>query len=100
MLDFGIRAFGCFDDGFIRKLGNGSNTRFWKDAWMGSSPLMFSFPCLFCLTLSKDTLVVELKLDVRVDKFIWKHCSIGYSSKQAYKFLDDFPPALMRNVAR
>ncbi|GKV46692.1 hypothetical protein SLEP1_g53669 [Rubroshorea leprosula] len=56
------RAFGCFDDGFIRKLGDGSNTRFWKDAWMGSSPLMFSYPRLSCLTLSKDALVAELKL--------------------------------------
>ncbi|GKV04879.1 hypothetical protein SLEP1_g16976 [Rubroshorea leprosula] len=123
------RAFGCFDDGFIRKLGDGSNTRFWKDAWMGNSPLMFSYPRLFCLTLSKDALVAELKLgnvdgwafqwrrppfgreldelerledslrnlnlsDGRLDKFIWKHCSTGYSSKQACKFLDDFPPCL------
>ncbi|GKU97112.1 hypothetical protein SLEP1_g10291 [Rubroshorea leprosula] len=129
------RAFGCFDDGFIRKLGDGSNTRFWKDAWMGSSPLMFSFPRLFCLTLSKDTLVAELKLgnadgwafqwrrppfgreldelerledslrnlnlsDRRLDKFIWKHCSTGYSSKQAYKFLDDFPSCLDKKCCK
>ncbi|GKU93956.1 hypothetical protein SLEP1_g7505 [Rubroshorea leprosula] len=55
------RASACFIDGFIQKLGDGSKTRFWKDVWLGNSPLMVDFPRLFNLTRSKDLLVADLK---------------------------------------
>ncbi|GKV19580.1 hypothetical protein SLEP1_g29819 [Rubroshorea leprosula] len=56
------RASACFVDGFIRKLGAGSQIRFWKDVWLGNSSLMTNFPHLFNLTRSQDSLVIDLKL--------------------------------------
>ncbi|GLU22472.1 hypothetical protein SLE2022_385450 [Rubroshorea leprosula] len=51
----------CFSEGFSRQLGDGYGTRFWKDAWVETSPLMLVFPRLFKLTLGENLLVADLK---------------------------------------
>jgi len=43
-----------------RKVRNGMNTFFWKDAWVSNVPLMESFPRLFSLACSQDGKVGEL----------------------------------------
>ncbi|GJU97812.1 hypothetical protein Tco_1327083 [Tanacetum coccineum] len=42
-----------------RKLGNGENTLFWEDIWLGDSSLKTKFPRLFALELCKDISVAE-----------------------------------------
>ncbi|GJY16946.1 RNA-directed DNA polymerase, eukaryota, reverse transcriptase zinc-binding domain protein, partial [Tanacetum coccineum] len=45
---------------FIKqKLGNGENTLFWEDIWLGDFALKMTHPRLFALELKKDTIVAE-----------------------------------------
>jgi len=43
-----------------KKLGNGSNTRFWKDRWVGEMPLLQLFPRLFSISNQKEAKVRKL----------------------------------------
>jgi hypothetical protein len=43
-----------FDDNNRRVIGEGRNTLFWYDNWVGDTPLRFKFPRLFYLTVSKE----------------------------------------------
>ncbi|GKD64091.1 RNA-directed DNA polymerase, eukaryota, reverse transcriptase zinc-binding domain protein [Tanacetum coccineum] len=42
-----------------RKLGNGENTLFWEDIWLGDFALKMTHPRLFALELKKDIIVAE-----------------------------------------
>jgi hypothetical protein len=44
----------------IKKLGNGDQTSFWKDIWVGLSPLCVKFPRLFSISMQKDASVASL----------------------------------------
>ncbi|GJX30645.1 RNA-directed DNA polymerase, eukaryota, reverse transcriptase zinc-binding domain protein [Tanacetum coccineum] len=46
---------------FKKKLGNGRNTSFWNEIWVGDSPLISSFPRLFRLETDPDCLVYDRK---------------------------------------
>jgi hypothetical protein len=41
------------EDVIVRRLGNGMHTRFWKDVWIGDSPLCIRFPWLYSISLQK-----------------------------------------------
>ncbi|GJR12098.1 hypothetical protein Tco_0794750 [Tanacetum coccineum] len=41
----------------LRRVNNGTSTRFWHDTWTGTSSLNHQYPRLFCLALNKDCLV-------------------------------------------
>jgi mannosylglycoprotein endo-beta-mannosidase len=43
-----------------RRIGNGRLTRFWKDVWIGNTPLCVKFPRLFSLSLQKEVMVGDL----------------------------------------
>ncbi|PWA60292.1 reverse transcriptase domain, Reverse transcriptase zinc-binding domain protein [Artemisia annua] len=45
----------------IRKLGNGCNTSFWNDLWLGDHPLKMRFPRVFALELNKNISVTHKK---------------------------------------
>ncbi|PNX70469.1 pantothenate synthetase, partial [Trifolium pratense] len=45
---------------FFKKIGNGGNTSFWHDTWMGTQPLKEVFPRLFLISAQKDCCVLEL----------------------------------------
>ncbi|PWA78971.1 RNA-directed DNA polymerase, eukaryota, Reverse transcriptase zinc-binding domain protein [Artemisia annua] len=45
----------------IRKLGNGCNTSFWNDLWLGDHPLKMCFPRVFALELNKNISVAHKK---------------------------------------
>jgi mannosylglycoprotein endo-beta-mannosidase len=49
-------------DNIVRRLGNGLSIRFWKEVWIGDSPLCLMFPRLFSLSLQKDACIGELLL--------------------------------------
>nr|GEU35170.1 ribonuclease H-like domain-containing protein [Tanacetum cinerariifolium] len=44
---------------FRIRVGNGLNTKFWKDVWIGESQLQHVFPRLFALESAKDSTVAE-----------------------------------------
>lgn len=41
----GVGLLNCF----LRKVGDGAHTLFWKDLWIGDRPLKFIFPRLYAL---------------------------------------------------
>jgi len=56
-----------FNRELIRKVGNGLETYFWKDAWITSVPFMESFPRLFTLANCQDVKVGE----------VWERNAVG-----------------------
>jgi hypothetical protein len=49
-----------FTNSVRRKIGNGVNTRFWKDKWLGDIPLSILFPRLYSLSCCKEAMVREV----------------------------------------
>nr|GEV92352.1 RNA-directed DNA polymerase, eukaryota [Tanacetum cinerariifolium] len=49
-----------------KRIGNGINTHFWSDCWIGDLPLDAKFPHLYALELDKDA-SVAVKLSAPVD---------------------------------
>lgn len=49
-----------FNGNISKKLGNGSATLFWHEAWIGDSLLCHTFPRLYNVSLSKDNTVAEM----------------------------------------
>jgi hypothetical protein len=58
------------DDVVVRRLGNGRQTRFWRNVWIGDDPLCVKFPRLFSISLQKEACVDEL-LKVEDDRRWW-----------------------------
>ena len=44
---------------FRRKVGNGRNTRFWKDMWCGEGTLEATFPRLFALASNRNAFISD-----------------------------------------
>jgi hypothetical protein len=58
---YGRREEWCWlEDLITKRLGNGMQTCFWKEVWVGDSPLCFNFPRLFMLSVHQDACVGEL----------------------------------------
>lgn len=51
-----------FRDNIVRKVGNGENTLFWSDHWVGYSHLCVQFRRLFDLVVHKSISVAEMFL--------------------------------------
>jgi hypothetical protein len=49
-----------FSHGVIKKMGNGTNTRFWTDTWVGDVSLQSRFPRLFSISIQKNASVAEV----------------------------------------
>nr|GFC19899.1 RNA-directed DNA polymerase, eukaryota, reverse transcriptase zinc-binding domain protein [Tanacetum cinerariifolium] len=49
-----------------KRIGNGDDSRFWFDCWIGDVPLHVKFPCLFALDLNKEA-SVAVKLSALID---------------------------------
>nr|GFA10581.1 RNA-directed DNA polymerase, eukaryota [Tanacetum cinerariifolium] len=48
-----------FLDHCKKRIGNGKDTCFWYDKWLGDKPLKDLFPCLFALELNKEVTVAD-----------------------------------------
>jgi mannosylglycoprotein endo-beta-mannosidase len=63
------------EDVIVRRLGNGMHTQFWKDVWIGDSPLCIRFPRLYSISLQKNE-YVEVLLEVDGERrrwnFLWR----------------------------
>jgi hypothetical protein len=42
------------------KIGNGENTRFWEDTWLGDKPLALQYPSLFVIVQHKQVTVATV----------------------------------------
>ncbi|XP_071708378.1 uncharacterized protein [Rutidosis leptorrhynchoides] len=49
----------CFRDSFIRKIGDGSSTKFWDDTWLMDTPLKVKYSRLFHLEQEKSVAVKD-----------------------------------------
>ncbi|GJR51498.1 RNA-directed DNA polymerase, eukaryota [Tanacetum coccineum] len=56
-----------------KRIGNGGDTRFWHDHWLGDQPLRIRFPRLFALEMDKEVVVAIKMQDVASVSFrgIW-----------------------------
>jgi len=50
-----------FDENIRTVVGDGWNTLFWYDNWIGDIPLRFKFPRLFDLTVDKECNMEEMR---------------------------------------
>jgi hypothetical protein len=67
---------------FYKKIGNGGDTSFWHDTWVGVNPLKEVFPRLFLISTQKDHSVLEVRrlilgrwewdLKWRRNLFVWE----------------------------
>ncbi|GAU18134.1 hypothetical protein TSUD_248350 [Trifolium subterraneum] len=65
---------------FFKKIGNGGDTRFWHDSWVGTQPLKELFPRLFLISVQKECSVFEVgggvsgrwDLKWRRNLFVWE----------------------------
>jgi hypothetical protein len=51
---------GWFTEGLERRVGDGSETVFWSDSWLGGVPLSVRFWRLYDLTLHRSCTVAEM----------------------------------------
>ncbi|GJZ15913.1 RNA-directed DNA polymerase, eukaryota [Tanacetum coccineum] len=43
----------------VRKIGDGTSTRFWEDTWCEDQPLKITFPCIYRLDTDKDCFIIN-----------------------------------------
>jgi hypothetical protein len=68
-----LEAGSWFGQNIERRVGRGDDTRFWKDLWVGNSPLCERFPRLFSISLQKDVSVEEMRGSVDgMDRWLWQ----------------------------
>ena len=41
-------------------IGNGTNTRFWEDTWLGETPLALQYPSLYSIVQRRDAYVATI----------------------------------------
>uniref|UniRef100_A0A453GLK2 Reverse transcriptase zinc-binding domain-containing protein n=1 Tax=Aegilops tauschii subsp. strangulata TaxID=200361 RepID=A0A453GLK2_AEGTS len=41
-------------------VGDGDNTRFWEDTWLGDTPLALQYPSLYCIVQRREALVATI----------------------------------------
>ncbi|PNX79781.1 ribonuclease H, partial [Trifolium pratense] len=63
-----------FSEHVVRKMGNGEQTSFWEDIWVGEVSLRDHFPRLFSISMQKEASVASLRNlnDAVVWNFIWR----------------------------
>ncbi|MCI28471.1 cysteine-rich receptor-like protein kinase [Trifolium medium] len=55
------RERGWFEEGIVRRVGNGEETLFWMDLWLGGVPLSVRYRRLFDLSLYKSSMVAVMR---------------------------------------
>ncbi|KAK2406586.1 hypothetical protein QL285_042301 [Trifolium repens] len=62
-----------FSQQVIKKMGNGEQTSFWKDLWIGTVPLCEKFPRLYSISLQKEVSVATLRDSNEAGwTFVWR----------------------------
>jgi hypothetical protein len=80
-----------FSQGVVRKLGNGVNTRFWRDTWVGEIPLQCKFPRLFSISTQKDLSVADMKsqnLAMEGWNLVWRRRLFEWEKAQLLELME------------
>jgi hypothetical protein len=59
-----------FAQGVKKVLGNGNQTAFWSDIWLGSAPLQTVFPRLYSIVIQKDSSVADMRIPLQ-GEYTW-----------------------------
>jgi len=73
-----------FDDNVRRVVGDGRDTMFWYDNWIGDIPLRYKFPRLFDLAESKERTVEEMsRLGWEEEglAWVWRRCLLAWEEE-------------------
>ncbi|GKA77246.1 RNA-directed DNA polymerase, eukaryota [Tanacetum coccineum] len=80
-----------------KKVGNGSNTLFWKDSWITDSPLMHIYPRLFALECNKHTTVADKFRDISLTHSFRRAPRGGLEEEQYLSFVDKVDSVILPN---
>ncbi|XP_071699376.1 uncharacterized protein [Rutidosis leptorrhynchoides] len=81
-----LTKLGCnLSNSFVKDVGNGADTRFWIDKWLGDVPLKDAFPRLFRLESFKDVPITN-RLQVADSSLAF---SWAWSSKPRWRTADE-----------
>jgi len=62
-----------FEENICRVVGDGRDTYFWYDTWLGDVPLRLKYPRLFDLTMDKECKVADMgRMGWTVDGQVWE----------------------------
>ncbi|MCI00433.1 cysteine-rich receptor-like protein kinase, partial [Trifolium medium] len=80
---------GWFVESIARRVGNGADTFFWTDPWLGGVPLSVTYRRLFDLATNKSISVADMcELGWEEDLWVWRYdMAGGYSVRGAYALL-------------
>ncbi|GJS59030.1 RNA-directed DNA polymerase, eukaryota [Tanacetum coccineum] len=78
------------------RVGNGLNTKFWKDVWIGETQLQHLFPRLFALESAKDSSVAE-KLQADLSSSFRRVVRGGAESQQLEHLLTLLESVILSN---
>nr|GEV87033.1 RNA-directed DNA polymerase, eukaryota [Tanacetum cinerariifolium] len=79
------------------RVGNGRNTNFWKDLWIGDSRLCLMFPRLYALDINKDGSVAN-KLNNPFGSSLRREVRCGAESSQLSQLLDLLDNVILSNM--
>nr|GFA19758.1 RNA-directed DNA polymerase, eukaryota, reverse transcriptase zinc-binding domain protein [Tanacetum cinerariifolium] len=80
-----------------KRVGNGSNTLFWKDSWIIDSPHMHIYPRLFALECNKHTTVANKFLDINISHSFRRAPRGGLEEEQYLSFVDKVDSVILSN---
>ncbi|GKE06613.1 hypothetical protein Tco_1398631 [Tanacetum coccineum] len=79
-----------------KRIGNGTDTSFWSDCWIGDMPLRAKFPRLFALELDKEA-SVAIKLNSPVDISFRRNVRGGLEQQQIVVLNSMLEPVSLSN---
>ena len=77
-----------FDENVRMVVGNGRNTLFRYDTWIGDTPLQLQFPGLFELVVEKESKVEEMRplgWDSNGRAWVWRHCLYAWEEESVWE---------------
>jgi len=79
-----------FDDNIRRLVGNGRDTSFWHDIWVGEIPLKLKFPHLFELSVDKECSVEDMRRVLGADdgrERVWRRRLLAWEEESVRECL-------------